>query len=520
MSAYIHMVIEKWFHNPIYARLFDIYNPFLNLKMYRLKFIIPLIYLFCLFQSPFLDSAEEYTEIQDKANLPILTPSFAKVTKAKIQLKNGLQAYLISDPNADQSGAALLVQAGSWDDPKQYPGLAHFLEHMLFLGTTKYPKESEYDRYIKENGGSSNAYTTNDYTCFLFAINNNAFPDALDRFSYFFKEPLFNPSGVNRELNAIDQEYAQNLDNDDVRQVFTLKALANPKHPYHAFNIGNSSTLSKVSQETLKEWYHEHYSSNLMKLIIVSSLPLEQLKKMTVEEFSGISNTGAQPTRNALPLFIPTSPSKMVYIEPIKNIRELTLVWDVPGNVKLSQETKPDSLISFVLGHEGKESLLAQLRQEQLADALNCGSTWLGPNNQEIYLNIDLTDLGIHQVDKVIERVFQALANLRQKGIPQYLFNEVQQMDKIHFQYQQREAAFDTLFKNTVWLNRDDISTFPLYSEVIQKYDPKAIQNLLEALTPNNCHIIITAPYSVTGIKTDQIEPWFGGPLCYGTYTT
>lgn len=477
---------------------------------FRLKCLFPCLYFMTLFQSVCLEGSEEYTEIQDKATLPILTPSFAKTSTAKIQLNNGLQAYLISDPNADQSAAALLVQVGSWDDPKAYPGLAHFLEHMLFLGTKKYPNESEYDRYIKEHGGSSNAYTTNDYTCFLFSIDNSAFTEALDRFSYFFKEPLFNPSGVNRELNAIDQEYAQNLDNDDVRQVFTLKAMANPEHPYHAFNIGNSSTLSKVSQEILKEWYLKHYSSHLMRLMIVSSLPLDQLKKMVVQDFSGIPNTQAQPTRNPLPLFSKTAADQMVYVEPIKNIRELTLVWDVPGNVQQTMESKPDSLISFVLGHEGTESLLAELKREELADALNCGSTWLGPNNQEIYLNIELTDLGVHQVDKVIERVFQALAILRQKGIPPYLFNEIQQMDKIHYQYPQREDAFGTLFKHTVWLNREDLTTFPLYSQVIQKYDPKAIEDLLKALTPDNCHIMVTAPSSMTGVKTDQTEPWLG----------
>ena len=60
-----------------------------------------------------------------------------------------LEAYLISDPGVHESAAALAVEAGSWQDPKEYPGMAHFLEHMLFMGTTAYPNESEYMHYIQ-----------------------------------------------------------------------------------------------------------------------------------------------------------------------------------------------------------------------------------------------------------------------------------------------------------------------------------------------------------------------------------
>ncbi len=452
----------------------------------------------------------DYVEIKDKANLPVLAPTFAAANREKIQLKNGLEAYLISDPNTDQSAAVLTVSAGSWDDPVEYPGLAHFLEHMLFLGTRKYPAESEYSRYIKEHGGSANAYTSNDYTAYLFSINNNAFSQALDRFSYFFKEPLFNPSGVSRELQAIDQEYAQNIENDDVREIYVLKALANPEHPYHRFNIGNSQTLAKVSRQTLEDWYRNHYSAHRMRLMVISPLPLEELKKMVVDDFSGVPNHETKIHRPSSPLFPKAALPRMIYVEPIKNIRRLTLVWDMPWNLSEVLETDPESLICNVLGHEGKESLLAELKREHLAESLSCGGNWLGHDNQVIYLNIELTDLGIQKLTMVIDRVFQALKGLREQGIPETLFHEVQQMDKVHYQYQQREDPFDTVYKYSMWLPKEDFSSFPLYSQVIQKYDPKAIQKLLDALTPQNCQFIVMAPSTVTKVKPDLKEPWLG----------
>lgn len=63
-----------------------------------------------------------------------------------ITLKNSLQILLIHEPELDKASAALDVNVGSMSDPDDIPGLAHFLEHLLFMGTAKYPEENEYNR--------------------------------------------------------------------------------------------------------------------------------------------------------------------------------------------------------------------------------------------------------------------------------------------------------------------------------------------------------------------------------------
>ena len=70
-------------------------------------------------------------------------------------------------------------------DPKELPGLAHFCEHMLFMGTEKYPCENEYLKYLSDHSGSSNAYTNSDHTNFFFDVAPDAFTGALDRYNYF-----------------------------------------------------------------------------------------------------------------------------------------------------------------------------------------------------------------------------------------------------------------------------------------------------------------------------------------------
>ncbi|MEE8196556.1 MAG: insulinase family protein, partial [Acidiferrobacterales bacterium] len=78
---------------------------------------------------------------------------------ASFELPNKLKVLVVSDATTDKAAAALDVFAGTSSDPEDRQGLAHFLEHMLFLGTKKYPKPGEYQDYISTHGGRHNAYT-------------------------------------------------------------------------------------------------------------------------------------------------------------------------------------------------------------------------------------------------------------------------------------------------------------------------------------------------------------------------
>ena len=102
------------------------------------------------------------------AAVPELPPRVVAPTDSAVfrrfTLDNGLRVLLVSDPKFNKSGAALAVNTGQIDDPADREGLAHFLEHMLFLGTEKYPEVADYGNFIKSNGGYNNAYTTSDHT--------------------------------------------------------------------------------------------------------------------------------------------------------------------------------------------------------------------------------------------------------------------------------------------------------------------------------------------------------------------
>ena len=85
-----------------------------------------------------------------------------------------------SGKKAGMCSCAVAVNAGCFNDPKGRPGLAHFLEHMIFMGSNKYPGENTFSEHLSQNGGDSNAFTENEYTNYHFSIKYEGLKMALD----------------------------------------------------------------------------------------------------------------------------------------------------------------------------------------------------------------------------------------------------------------------------------------------------------------------------------------------------
>lgn len=180
-----------------------------------------------------------------------------------LSLPNGLRALLISDPDTNVSAASMDVATGSFDDPRGAQGLAHFCEHMLFLGTSKYPREGEYSEYLSSHGGHDNAFTSTQETNYYFAVDSGYLEGALDRFAQFFVSPLFRSDAVSREIHAVNAEHEKNRQSDDRRVWQLLKHVSNPEHPFSMFATGSLQTLNQSDiLQTLVESYHRHYSAN------------------------------------------------------------------------------------------------------------------------------------------------------------------------------------------------------------------------------------------------------------------
>jgi secreted Zn-dependent insulinase-like peptidase len=107
-----------------------------------------------------------------------------------IELDNKLQVLMIYDKDADKSAAAMTINVGFYNDPEDTQGLAHFLEHMLFMGTHKYTQENYFHKFINDSGGIANAFTMEETTTFFYQVLNQHFTKSLEVFSEFFIDPM------------------------------------------------------------------------------------------------------------------------------------------------------------------------------------------------------------------------------------------------------------------------------------------------------------------------------------------
>ncbi len=455
---------------------------------------------------------ESFTEIEDKSELSFLSSDLKTRKIGKIALDNGMQILLISDPKADLSSTVVSVGAGSWNDPLEYPGMAHFCEHMLFMGTEKYPDTNDFFTKISNFDGMSNAFTAPDKTVYMFSCHEKGFQELLDRFAHFFIDPLFNPSNIAREMHAVDQEFALQKENDGWREYMVFKEMANPNHPIRLFSTGNSKTLSNIPQSALKNWHQNHYSANRMKAAIYSSLPLDSLKKMAAAAFEKVPNSSFSFEPNLEPIISDRQKGHLISIQPINHCHNLSLTWELPASLA-NDETKSADLVAYALGRGQKQSLLQKLKTLRLVDDLSIRvDRSLCRTHAFFEITAELSDLGMKQKEEVVSLIFQALSGLKTSSIPKSLFDEKNTLATLSYQYQNRIDAFEYISSIGRSLANEDMSTYPQKTLLGTEYNKEKIALALDVLSAENCSFVLLAPQE---IQYDKKEKWLQVP-----YTT
>ncbi|AJR07848.1 insulinase family protein [Photobacterium gaetbulicola] len=428
-----------------------------------------------------------------------------------LTLANGLKVLLVHDAEAPRSAAALSVKVGHFDDPLNRQGMAHFLEHMLFLGTEKYPKVGEFQTFINQSGGSNNAWTGTENTTYFFEVSPHAFGEGLDRFGQFFTAPLFNEEAVDKERNAVDSEYKLKL-KDDVRRLYQVhKETINPEHPFAKFSVGDLTTLEDRNDKSVRDelisFYQTHYCASLMGLVLLGPQSLEELDAYAQNFFHDIPNTGKAKADIAVPLVSENEKAKFITIEPIKEVRKLTLSFTLPA-VDQHYRKKPLSYVAHLLGNEGSGSLMSLLKTRGFINTLAAGGGVSGSNFREFTVSLNLTPKGLEHIDEIVNTVFQYIELIRQQGLDEWRFTEKKSVLDMAFRYQEKSRPLDTvsyLVMNLLHYAPDDI----IYGDyMMTEYDEALISSFLEQLTPDNMRLILVAQ----GQDNDRIAQWYHTP--------
>ena len=425
-------------------------------------------------------------------------------------LKNGMKCLLISDPETTKSAASMVVNIGSLLDPKEYQGLAHFCEHMLFMGTKKYPLENEYYEFLAKNSGDSNAYTSNDITNYYYYVSNEAFEESLDRFSQFFISSLFSENSVNKEINAVDSEHKKNVNNDLWRFYQLLASESKENSFFNKFSTGNLETLKKDDiREKLIEFYKKYYTSEMMGLCVYSNKNSDELINLVEKYFSDVYKIEnyQKPFYGEILPFDKDNLQYFYKVTPIKDKDEIKIYWILDDDSKY-YKNKPLSMLANLFGHEGPNTLISSLSKDDLIDSFLVGSTNYAKVYSIFYFKIILTPKGLKYYKDVILRCFKYIKIIQSKPINKRFINEYIKKNHIEFDYKNQKTPLKTCTSYTSCFfsyNNEDILTGEY---LIEEFNEEITEKYLKDLKQENCLIFL---YSKEIEKECNLtEKWYG----------
>ncbi|MDW7548515.1 insulinase family protein [Pseudoalteromonas peptidolytica] len=442
-----------------------------------------------------------------------------------LTLENGIDVILVSDPSVSKSAAALSVGVGLLHDPMSQQGMAHYLEHMLFLGTEKYPDSKGYSEFMTNNGGAHNAYTWLDITNYMFKVNNDAYDEALDRFSDFFKSPKLYPEYTEKEKNAVNAEWSMRREMDFFGQ-FKLARNMMGEHPANRFLIGNLETLgdkegSNLHQETVN-FYNKYYSANIMKLAMISNEPIEQMVAKAKKHFTSIKNKHIEKPLVTQELNYNKVGQKLVHYKPNEDVKTLKLDFTIENNAA-EFAVKPNYFITYLLSNEMAGSPAQVLKEQGLISSLTAYAT---PNSYGNYgtlqVDIQLTDQGIKQRELITGTVLDYIELIKQQGVDSRYFKEIQTSLNNQFRFLEKGDEFGYVSNLA-----DSMQHFPVNHAINASYyyaqfDADAVNAVLEQLTPEHMRVwyiskdeptedklhFYDGEYKIVDLKESDFEHW------------
>jgi nardilysin len=459
-----------------------------------------------------------------------------------LELDNGLEILLISTSKLAESrktdgaqishkaAAAMFVSVGSFADPLEAEGCAHFLEHMIFMGvdSPKYDSaENLYDSFVSSHGGSCNAFTEGEYTVYQFDIAQEHFTKGLDIFACCFKSPLLSFSASDREIKSIDSEFSLAKTSDGTRLQQLMCDAAKDGHVLRKFSWGNMNSLSTVPKaknidmhSILKGFYDKHYVPSNSKLVVLSPQSLDELERDARDSFGDWvvlpvppSNKDAkgkrkrdtkkepfkllsleesiEPFRGMSPF--PSEGSFIARIIPVKKTHKLLFTWSLPSAVA-AYKTKPGCYISHLIGHEGAGSLLSCLKASGLATGVSAGMQSGNMESNSMFslfaITVYLTTKGLSNWILVTEKVFEYIRMLQVSPPQKWIFDEIQKVADIDYNFLDEEEESDFVERLCLEMapsHKRDRNDLLSASFLYWEWDPTTVTSDLALMTPAAC---------------------------------
>jgi predicted Zn-dependent peptidase len=286
--------------------------------------------------------------------------SLAQANRAveKEVLPNGL--VVITEPMAHVHSVSvgIWLRSGSRREPAELNGISHFIEHMVFKGTTRRTAE-DIAREVDSVGGMLDAFTAKEMVCFNTRVLDEHLPKAFDVLADMVLEPKFAEDDIAREQSVILEEIRMTQDNpeDLVHELFTQNFWT--PHALGKPILGTPETVSAFTRRSLQEWFHRWYAPNHLVITAAGHLSHQQLVELVAERFAKLS-----PSDNGTMDSAPR-PTPHITLRTKRELEQVHICVGVPALPLTDDRRFAVSILNNVLGGGMSSRLFQNIRERQ-----------------------------------------------------------------------------------------------------------------------------------------------------------
>jgi len=333
---------------------------------------------------------------------------------ASFTLQNGLQVVVIPDHRTPVVTQMIWYKVGSADETPGKSGLAHFLEHLMFKGTSKHPV-GEFSQTVLRVGGNENAFTSTDYTGYFQRVPREQLAKMMEFEADRMTGLILKDENVLPERDVVLEEFNMRVaNNPDARLTEQIMAALYLNHPYGRPVIGWRQEIEKLDREDALAFYRRFYAPNNAILIIAGDVDANEIRPMVEKNFADIPAQSAIPAKRLRPQEpVPAAPRTVTLSDPRVEQPGLRRYYLVPSASTAAAGESPALDVLAQLMGGGSNSYLYRTLVIDRQLAISAGAGYQGTALDPSQFSVSVTPkpgVEVFQIEEAIDKVIAEVA--------------------------------------------------------------------------------------------------------------
>ena len=448
-----------------------------------------------------------------------------------IELANKIKIILISDPDINMSSCSIAVGAGYLQD--EFNGTAHFLEHLLFMGSEKYPEQNDYHSYVQINGGYDNAFTSDSVTCYYLSLETTFLKKGIEMLSWFFKSPLLDEKHISSEMEIIDSEHKKNILNDNWIMDDIFKNFIKPNSKYKKFGTGNKESLNKITKEDILKFYNKYYTTDNIFACVVDSKSIEQMISdyliyfeeipLKIYNESSITNPNSNSNDNR---FIrnnfETIKENIIFYNTTSEYIFLNFYLIIDSIEKNTIDYQLILFINYLIGNEYNNSLSYYLKENNIVKNMYCTLEYFYDFQAILNLQLILTDKKYNNFLQTYQSLLvfiNLLKNISEEDFMQLYTNfaKIKMLNLLYDSTSDPVSISNMVVENMI---KGDLSISIIRNDYVPEYKKNIYNIFLEMV--NKINIKITTNFNFMKIDKNKFlkSKWYNSTFYIDNIST